>query len=91
MCFNYIGKHNGFMHTLDAVPVHSSLCNSMKRTLAVVEIWFIKMLTFLYSHTCLVGFLVSGCMNHAVASGLIKNCCFTEVIFMQNEYGLGKE
>ena len=36
------------MHILDAVLVHNSLCNFMKRTLALVKVCFINMLCFLY-------------------------------------------
>ena len=36
------------MHMLDAVLVHQSLCNSVKRTLAVVTVWFINMVCVLY-------------------------------------------
>ena len=42
--FNSIGKRNGFMHILDVVLVHKPLCNFMKRTLAMVKVWFINML-----------------------------------------------
>ena len=41
---NSIGKSHGFMHILDVVLVHKSLCNLMKRTLAMVKVWFINML-----------------------------------------------
>ena len=43
-CFNSIGQRNGFMHLLDVVLVHNSLCNFMKRTFALVKVWFINML-----------------------------------------------
>ena len=36
------------MQMLDAVVGRKRLCNSMKRTLAVVKIWLISMLCFLY-------------------------------------------
>jgi hypothetical protein len=36
------------MHILDVVLVHESLCNFMKHTLALVKVWFINMLWFLY-------------------------------------------
>ena len=41
---HFIGKRNGFMHILDVVLVHKRLCNFMKRTLALVQVWFINML-----------------------------------------------
>ena len=36
------------MHILDAVLVHNSLFNCMKRTLALVKVWFINMLGVLF-------------------------------------------
>ena len=63
------------MHMLDAVLVHQSLCNSMKRIVALVKVWFIIMLCVLiHVHTFLVGFVMPGCMNHVVARGFIQNC-----------------
>ena len=62
------------MHVLDAVLVHTSLCNFMERTVAMVKVWFINMLSFSkHFHKCLIGFLVSGCMNHAVARGFVQH------------------
>ena len=62
------------MHILDAALVHKSLCNFMKRTLALVKVWFFNMLCVLYISICfLTGFLPLGCMNHAVARGLFQN------------------
>ena len=37
----------GFMHILDAVLVHASLCTFVKRILAQVKVWFMNMLCFL--------------------------------------------
>ena len=42
--FNFIGKRNGCMHILDVLLVHKRLCNFMRRTLALVKVWFINML-----------------------------------------------
>ena len=61
------------MHIVDAVLVQNSLCNFMKRTLAMVKVWFINMFCFYTSHTFLIGFLAQGCIHHAVARGLIQN------------------
>ena len=61
------------MHVLDVVLVHKCLCNSMTRTLALVKLWFINMLCVLiHFYTCLVGFVMPGCMNHAVARGFMQ-------------------
>ena len=67
-CFNSIGKRNMFMHILDVVLVHTRLCNFMKRTLALVKVWFVNML-FFFVHFIrfFIGFLMLGCINHAVA------------------------
>ena len=65
------------MHILDAVLVHASLCNCMKRTLALFKVWFINMLCFLL--ICirfLIGFLVLDCMNHAVARVFFSKFAF---------------
>ena len=43
-CFNSIGKRNGCMQMLDVVLVHERLCNFMKRTWALVKVWFINIL-----------------------------------------------
>ena len=62
------------MHILDAVLVHKSLCNCMKRILALVKVWIINMLCFFFHfHSFLIGFLVLDCMNHAVARGFFQN------------------
>ena len=72
-CFNSIGKLHGFMHMLDAVLVHKSWCNSMKRIVAVVKVCFSTCYVFNTFHKCLVGFVMPGCINHAVAWGWIQN------------------
>ena len=90
-CFKSIGELNGFMHMLDAVLVDKSWCNSMKRTLATIKVWFINML-------CLSYILISFWLVFYSRAVLImlwhedsfKPFIITEDIFMQNEYGLGK-
>ena len=66
-----IGKHNGFMHLLDAVLVHKSLCSFMKRTL-VVKVWFISMLCFVFYIS-----YVFDCFSNA---GLHKSCCGLNIV-----------
>ena len=51
------------MHLLDAVPVHQSLCNFMKRTLAMVSLVYQHALTFIHFHTFLVGCFGAGLHN----------------------------
>ena len=64
----------GFMHILDAVLVHASLCTFVKRILAPVKIWFMNMLCFFkHVHTFFIGCLVPGCIHHAVAQGFVQN------------------
>ena len=68
-CFNSIGKRDGLVHILDAVPVHKILCEYVKRTLAMLEYGLStrSLFIYLFIQKCLVGFLVSGRHNNAVA------------------------
>ena len=42
-CVNSIGKHNGLVHLLRTMPVHSLLCKSMKRRLVMVKVWITRL------------------------------------------------
>ena len=43
-----ITQPNGLVHSLDAVHAHQILCEYAKRMLAMVKVWFINMVCFLY-------------------------------------------
>ena len=47
-------------------------------------------LFFIHFHSFLIGFLMLGCMNHAVAQGFVQHFHSQRGFFMQNEYGLGQ-
>ena len=60
------------MHMLDAVLVNKSLCKSMKRSLAVVKIWFIKVLcSLIHVHTIWI---------LCFRAGLYESCCGTRIL-----------
>ena len=77
------------MHILDAVLVHNSLCNCMKRTLALVNVWFINMLCFNTFSLVFEWFSNAGLHESCCGSRIFFNTfILTEEIVMQNEYGL---
>ena len=79
------------MHILDAVLVHNSLCNFMKRTLAVVKVWFINMLCFLYIFLRFsLAFYCQAALIMLWLEDLFKTFILTKKFVMQNEYGPGQ-
>ena len=82
----------GFMHILDAVVVHKSSCNFMKRTLALVNLWFINMFCFNTFHKCFIGCLVPGCIHHAVARFFVQSSmpAFTFMQIYETSSGNGQ-
>ena len=48
-CVKFMGKHNGLVHPLRAMPVHSLLCKTMKRCLVMVKGWITR-LVVLYAN-----------------------------------------
>ena len=78
---------------LDAVLAHQIRCEDTKRILAMVKVWSINMLVFVLQmviRVCLV-FLSRATRNMLWREDEFKTCILTDVSFMQNEYGLGKE
>ena len=62
--------------------MHSGLCESMVYQRGMI---------FIHYHTLLIGFVVQGCIHHAVARGFFQHFHSYRGFFMENEYGLGQE
>ena len=80
------------MQMLDAVLVRNSLCNFVKRTLAVVKVWFLSMLCFLY---IIIRFFLMflECRVALIMLWLedsFNTFILTQPIFIQNEYCQGQ-
>ena len=64
------------MHMLDGVLVHNSLCNCMKRTLAMVKVWFIMTSQGFYWYPISIGFHVKRSGQDRSKSVLLRNSTF---------------
>ena len=80
------------MYMLDAVLVDERLCNSMKRSLARVKIWFFNILCFFAQfHKFLMVFLSRVALTMLWLEDSFNIFILTRESSMNNEYGLGQE